>query len=736
MQARDAGGKSPAAPGPALSRLARALGLLLAVAILLAGLRNDALRDAEGFLTGAVALPLGLAAAVAALGLAARPGWVVAGRWAALALVGQGAVLALVDAGNLVAYQHLRTWYELGDGVGGLALFVLVGQGAALLAWGRGVWTRVARGAVRGWWGWRLGAVVVVFVLTSATLSRDVSDYLGELLLASLFQGLQLWSVAAAAAAVPSDRMAVAGGRLARVVHGPEGASSGRLPWVLALWTVAVAGLLSWFAYQRHPHVPDEVVYILHARYFAAGMLELPLPPAMPAFDLDLMTVDATRWFSPVPPGWPAILALGVLVGAPWLVNPVLGGLAVVLTHASVREIYQDRVVARLSTILLATSPWFLFMSMNFMTHTLTLVAALLAAWCTARLVRGGGWGWAVAGGIGIGLVALNRPLEGLVVAGLLGLWSLVASGSPIRTCVARTGVLAAVTLAVVSVTLPYNQRFTGRALHFPIMDYTDRVYGTGTNAMGFGPNRGLGWPGLDPFPGHGLIDVLVNGNLNAFQVNVELLGWGVGSLLVIALLAFGARKTTADWMMIAAIAAVVGAHSFYWFSGGPDFGARYWYLILVPALALAARGLLELGRQDRSGLRIWPAAALVVVGTVVVFLPWRAIDKYHHYRGMRPDVRELALEVGFGDDALVLVRGERHPDYASAAIYNPLDLSGPGPLYAWDRDDETRRAVLGAYPERRVWIVEGPTVSGAGFRVVAGPLDPSDAAVTGGGLP
>ena len=35
-----------------------------------------------------------------------------------------------------------------------------------------------------------------------------------------------------------------------------------------------------------------------------------------------------------------------------------------------------------------------------------------------------------------------------------------------------------------------------------------------------------------------------------------------------------------------------IGTFFFYWYSGGPDFGARYWYLILVPLVVLSVRGL------------------------------------------------------------------------------------------------------------------------------------------------
>jgi len=73
----------------------------------------------------------------------------------------------------------------------------------------------------------------------------------------------------------------------------------------------------------------------------------------------------------------------------------------------------------------------------------------------------------------------------------------------------------------------------------------------------------------------------------------------------------------------------------------------------------------------------------------------------------------------------LVLIRGESFPDYASTAIYNPLDVKSDEPIYAWDKDAQTTGALLAAYPNRRVWVVQGPTLTGEGYQVVAGPLIP-----------
>jgi hypothetical protein len=88
----------------------------------------------------------------------------------------------------------------------------------------------------------------------------------------------------------------------------------------------------------------------------------------------------------------------------------------------------------------------------------------------------------------------------------------------------------------------------------------------------------------------------------------------------------------------------------------------------------------------------------------------------------MMPDVRELNQEFGFGR-SLVLIRGEKHPEYDSAFVYNSIDLSGDGPIYAWDRDAETRRRLVEAYSDRPVWTIDGPSITGDHFRVSSGPI-------------
>jgi hypothetical protein len=234
----------------------------------------------------------------------------------------------------------------------------------------------------------------------------------------------------------------------------------------------------------------------------------------------------------------------------------------------------------------------------------------------------------------------------------------------------------------------------------------------------------------LDPNTGHSPIDGLINANLNTFSINIELFGWGMGSLLFVAYLVMSRRYQKSDILMLVTIAAIFIVFFFYYFSGGPDFGARYWYLMIVPLVVLAVRGLQNLAGGSGDGLSFYETAYVRLVSgvlllstiTLITFFPWRITDKYLSYLNMRPDIRQMANQNNFGR-SLVLIRGNSHPDYVSAAVYNPLNFDADAPIYAWDKDAETRNQLLAYYADRPVWVIEGPSLTGRSYRIIEGPV-------------
>ncbi|MDH3732861.1 MAG: glycosyltransferase family 39 protein [Gemmatimonadota bacterium] len=628
-----------------------------------------------------------------------------AGGWAALLVLGQAASLRFIDAGPVVGYQHYRpvgTWAE-----DPIALAVLTIQVIAV-AIGLGLKREGAWTTLRAIPRWLLVVACFVLLATAVAPSADPRQYVAELVMGGALRFVALGNVLLVALSVPGEVSSRLARRWDRSGSGSEEAHVDRTGLTLALAVTLVCALLSVFVYERHPHVPDEVAYLYHARYLAAGDLEMTAPPVTGAFELDLMRYESERWYSPVPPGWPAVLAVGARLGLAWLVNPLLAGLGVLLTYLLAWRLY-DRRTAVVAAGLLAVSPWYLFMGMSFMTHMASFVFAAAATDAVLRWRKSRRLGWLICSGGLAGAVGLVRPLEAVAVGGLLGLAVLWIARRDRLFSSALAFALGAIVVS--SIILPYNAHFTGSATEFPIMAYTEALYGPNANALGFGPDRGLGWTGLDPFPGHGARDVVVNTILNTHLIDVELFGWATGAWFLIVLAVGLRRPAPQDRWVLAGLAIPILLHAFYWFSGGPDFGARYWFLVILPLVLISARAL---NRDAVPALRAGTLVAAVALmwAASVTFIPWRSVDKYGGYRGMRPWARAIAADPSM-TGALVLVRGNRHPDFASAAAYNPLDPGGREPVFAWDRDAATRDSLLAAFPDRAVWVLEGPTLTG-----------------------
>ncbi len=601
--------------------------------------------------------------------------------WLALLAFGQAALLQFTNAGNTLHYQHLALseWRAHGP-----ALAVLAVQGAAVMA-------GLARGLPLK--GWRLCVLLSVAVAFSAAPSRDLGFYAAELAVAGAIACVQLGNLWLAAAAIPA-------GAVAKLMA--------RVPvWLLAVVVSVAAAVLNLTVYENHPHIADELAFLLQGRMYAQGQIAIAAPPVPGAFEIDLFVMGAKEWFSCTLPGYPLLLAAGHWVGAPWLVNALLAGANVWLGHRLFLRVLAPT-AAMLATWLLAASPWNLFLAMSYMSHTAGLTFLLLMLLPLTSFLRHGGLHSLLLSGLALGALWATRMLDATAIALAAGIFLLVRTRR-----LAPPVAFTAGFLVPASAMLAYNARLTGSPFYTTLNYYFDTAYRRGVNRLGFGGDVGLDWA-FDPFPGHGVGDAAGNSVLNLFQLNTELFGWAGGSLAVLAAGLLMRRWERADTWLLGMTAFLPAVYSLYWFSGGPDFGARYWHLALVPLVAWTARVL--------DGRAMSAAAVAGIVIATAVFVPWRAADKYRGYLQMRPDLRAMRLDAG--GPALVFVKGRRHPDYASASYYNRLDFQGPM-VFAWDRDEATRKAVRAAYPGRRVFTVEGPTLTGGGYRILSSQAEP-----------
>lgn len=649
--------------------------------------------------------------------------------WLALAISGQAALLQMIDAGKTLHYQHFLRIDQILQNKPYLLLILAIQ--VCLVSYGIGVrWKVILPWLRQHFQTWQILGVAAGLFLSSTALSRSLTTYSWEILFSSFLVLVNLGNAILIAWTIPESW---ASGQLSALFtptredgFSKAGKRKSIIDGILFAgisWTFLTTAFLSFFVYQRHPHIPDEVIYLYQARYFAEARLTTPAYPVPEAFSLYLVPYLDRQWYSPFPPGWPAILSLGVKTGGYWLINPFLAALCIFMAFILTQKLY-DTPTARWLVLLMCCSPWFIFMGMNLMSH-MFMLAATLAACLGITLARDSQkWGWASLAGLATGVVAFIRPLDGMVLFLLLGLWALGLGGKRLHTAsVLMYGVGMSL---MVGILLVYNMEITGDFLTFPLNKYYQDYFGPNVYAFGFGADRGLNWA-IDPYPGYSPIEALINAGLNAFSVNTELLGWAFGSLLFGLLFLMNAKFLKNDLILIVFILSVIASYSMFWFSGGPDFGARYWFLIIVPLLILSIRGIQITSEKVTAPFRLHALVWILCFLTLIVYFPWRAMDKYYHYLNMRPDIAKLSDENGLVN-SLVFVLGNAHPDYASAWIYNPLDPKDKTNVFALDVNLETRAQVIQAFPGKRVWFIAGPTITGNGFRVLEGPLAPADA--------
>jgi 4-amino-4-deoxy-L-arabinose transferase-like glycosyltransferase len=577
---------------------------------------------------------------------------------------------------------------------------------APLVVVAAGASIRGAAPAALGWWrgpigGWRVACGLLVLTL-AGTLGRPAPrEYATGLAMTATFASIGLVLLVAIAVTTPAGAAARLADRLA--------AWRPMLPWIASAWTLCVSVLLGWLVFERVPHVPDEVAYWFQAKYFSAGRLYLPAPPDPAAFELPHTLVDGGRWYGIFPPGWPAVLALGMWLGAPWVVNPLLGAAAILLLHRLAASLYSRR-VADITAVIVAASPMFLLMSAGLMSHPLSLVLGLLAVLGWRRGVQEHSPGWALSGGLALGGLVLTRPLEGAVITVVLAAWSAV--GLVGRARPRRLAGFLIVAIATGAATLPYNGALTGRFLYDPITKYFDGRYYPGSNRLGFGSDVGnTGWRN-DLQPGHSPVEAVLNGQRNGYLLNLELFGWTCGSLAAVAALVLFGRWSRVDAFVASIAAGIVGGLALYWY-GGADFGARYWYQLVAPVAMLSARGIESVADRAHAFApravvagRVAAGLGVASISALLVFLPWRAATKYYHYRGMGGGVADVARAKSF-ENALVFVRGAGSGTpfsrYSAAAVFNPRVLEGAGPIFARDLGRESRQRIECAFAGRVV---------------------------------
>src|SRR6266446_1178030 len=153
-----------------------------------------------------------------------------------------------------------------------------------------------------------------------------------------------------------------------------------RLPVPPILLTLALFLLLNLLVQHfvtRNVMSGDASAYHFQARVFAQGMLAAKAPPDIAVdghslrslFRFHHHAMIGDRWMSYYPPGWPALLSLGVRIGLDWLLNPLLAVWILFLTWRIGCLLYSPRTGA-LAAALAVLSLSFEHQTSGFLSHS------------------------------------------------------------------------------------------------------------------------------------------------------------------------------------------------------------------------------------------------------------------------------------------------------------------------------------------------------------------------------
>jgi len=477
--------------------------------------------------------------------------------------------------------------------------------------------------------------------------------------------------------------------------------------WLAVLISVAVilaAAFVGSRIFENIPHLEDEFAYLWQARAYARGNLTLPTPEFPKSFLIPFVVDFQGQRFSKYPPGWPAVLSLGVRAGIESWVNPLLAGLATWLTYQLGKRTLGEK-SALLGILLLGSSPLFLIQAGSLLSHMWSLVLATGFFLCWLDSVeeeaKPAGWLSSLAGGLCLGTLVLTRPLTAAAVAlpfAFQGIRLLLQSPVGKRY---RILLIGGTTLVLVGIFFLWQYALTGSLITNPYTLWWPY------DKFGFGAGHGV------TAGGHSLVQGLRNTNFSLQVASSDLFGWPRLSWIFLPFGLWATRKKPLVYYAASITASLVIVYLAYWVSSWL-LGSRYYFEALPGLALLSAAGMIWLAGKDQPQSELKPLSgklrslgitvvlALLVFSNLYFYLPARLGGLQGLYGIERRDLEvfeDPALKAYL--PALVIVDAARWMPYGSTTFLESPTLDSPL-IFAWSIGPQTDGKLAASYRGER----------------------------------
>jgi hypothetical protein len=453
---------------------------------------------------------------------------------------------------------------------------------------------------------------------------------------------------------------------------------------------VVIYALTSQIVFHASPRIDDEVSALFQARIFAAGALTLPLPPRPEFFELFSVLggkAGVGHWCTMYTPGWPLLLVPGVLVGMPWMIDPIFGGLLVLMIAVLGTTLFGVR-VGRTAGLLALSSPFLANLAASHMTHTATALLLVILMWTMIRLLSTGKARFGAIAGAAWSMAFLCRPFTAVVAGAAIVVVAAILK--PRRAWAARRGLALALVLALAGLAVVAAWQFatTGD----PLRSGYDAEMGQ-RNRLGFG--SGFTLAAAAEYTGRRLQ-----------AVNAQLLGWPIPAFWLVMLPFLLVRARGKEVWLLGPLAVLFAGYAFYWYYES-EIPGRYVFEALPMLLILAARGMETLddveGRLRRKGR---PLASAIFMTSGILFSLTAGFQAQFSRIGPGyydvEDVLPRMMDEFRIHRALVFIGGKGY--YATGFTRNRLDLQGDI-VFVRDLGDSADRHMIARYPGRRYYF-------------------------------
>lgn len=466
--------------------------------------------------------------------------------------------------------------------------------------------------------------------------------------------------------------------------------------------TFVICTVINYTFFQQMAHIQDSINYITIAQNLVKGQLHARMPEHYEFFRYLYMIPDGKNYYSLFLPGFSIFLMPFILLGIPFLANPLLTAFNVWISGKIAKRLFNDD-IAFITMFFMFLSSFIVVMGGTAMGHPFCAAMTLGALYAYILSLDSDKWRYPVIAGAMIGWMALIRPQNSVFLAVPLAIHALFRITE--KGTIKKGITLVASFLPFMILLLIYNWMYTGEFLLFK-----QDVYFNYSEPGNFCHRFGLG----TGCPNSNWIDMPTEGVTweYAFMVSYRRLAPLVVNLflhpltLLFAVFAFILAKGRDDLSKLTYLfilfSASFGGYFFFFFDGNV-FGPRYLYEVSFFLIMLIAYGFNSV--ISFKFMRV-PAFTLILAG-----LFFQLVYVY-------PELYK-SYEKGFWDTDAKLRDAVKEAGLKNAVVFvSPIGLYGSGftlmdnsdienndIIYARDLGYKQNRRLMFEYPGRDFYL-------------------------------